>query len=106
LIAGVFLLRSHGVLRLPRLSVSGGFMPACDNFLGEFRVLLDCLTNHVGSYFDADAVPKVKQAWNAFLETIVVPFLCGQIGIFRIKRWKGTARSPFGLSSRFELHGK
>src|SRR5439155_3727004 len=102
LIAGTFLFRSHGVLRLPRLSVSGGFMSACDNLLREFRVLLDCLTNHMGSYFDADAVPKVKEAWNPFLETIVVPFLCRQIGIFWVERRKGTARSSFGLCACFE----
>src|SRR5882762_3189423 len=77
LIPSSFLLGSHGILRLPCLSVSGGFMPAFDNFLCEIRMLLDCLTDHMRSYFDSDAIPQVEQTRNAFLETIVVPFLCG-----------------------------
>jgi len=54
--------------------VSGGFVSACDNFLREVRMLLDRLTDHVGGYFNSDAIPQVEQTWNAFLETIVVPF--------------------------------
>ena len=59
LIAGAFLLRSHGVLRLPRLSVSGGLMSAFDNFLRQIRVLLNRLTDHMRSYFDSDAIPQI-----------------------------------------------
>src|SRR6266404_6219015 len=106
LIAGAFLFRGHGVLRLPSLSVSGGFMPAFDDFLRQSGMLLDRLTDHMGSYFNSNAVPQIEHTRNAFLETIVVPFLCRQIGIFRVERRKGTARTSFGLSAGFKLHGQ
>ena len=80
-------------------------MPALNNFLREIRMLLNCLTYHVGRDFDANPVPQIEQARNAFLETIVIPFLRGQIGILRIERWKGAASSSFGLGAGFELHG-
>src|SRR5882762_1590457 len=80
-------------------------MAAVHNLLGKGRVLLDGLTDHVRAHLDADPVPQVEQARNAFLETIVVPFLYGQVRVFRIKRWKGTTGSSFGLSACFELHG-
>src|SRR6267378_3387075 len=106
LIPSSFLFRGHGILRLPCLSVPGGFMSPFDNFLCKIRMLLNCLTDHMRSYFDSDAVPQIEHTRNAFLETIVVPFLNGEIGVFRIERWKGTTGSSFGLSACFELHGK
>ncbi len=79
-------------------------MTAVDNFLRQGRMFLDSLADHVRSHFDSNPIPQIEEARNPFLETVVVPFLDGQIRIFRVKRWKGTTRSSFGLGASFELH--
>jgi hypothetical protein len=89
LIPGAFLLGSHGVLRLPSLAMPRRFMAAANNLFRQLRVSFDSLTDHVRCHLNACAVPQVEQAWNAFLETILVPFLDGQIRIFGSRGGKG-----------------
>src|SRR6266487_4158871 len=68
-------------------------------------VSFDRLTDHVRCDLNADAIPHIEHARNAFFKTIFVPLPHGQIGALRIKRRKGAAGSAFRLSASFKLHG-
>jgi len=77
LIPGTFLLGSHGILRLPRLAVSGRFMAAIDNLFRQFGMSFNRLADHMRRYLDAYSIPKIEQAGNAFLKAVLVPLLNG-----------------------------
>src|SRR6266851_2018366 len=74
LIRDTLFVGSHRELRRPGLPVSGGFVPALNDFFRELRVQVDRRANHVGRDFDLATIEDVEEPRQTLFVAVVIPF--------------------------------